>query len=103
MIGKVVNFNDIDEARRLLGLGETATMKEIKSAYRKLSHRHHPDKHGSDGAEDDSMMKKLNEAYKLLLSYCGDYKYSFTEEDIARTYPEEEYMKKWRERWFNSI
>lgn len=99
----MVNFDDIDEARRLLRLGEAATLREIKSAYRKLSHRHHPDKHGDDAEEDDLMMKKLNQAYKLLLDYCNDYKYSFREEDIGRTYPYEEHMRKWRDRWFNSI
>jgi hypothetical protein len=45
------------------------------------------------------MMKKLNQAYKLLMDYCTDYKYSFNEEDVARTYPNEEYWRKWRESW----
>jgi len=99
----MVNFNEIDEARRLLGLGEAATLKKIKSAYRRLAHRYHPDKHGSPMAESEQMMKKLNQAYKLLMDYCDNYKYSFKEEDIARTYPHEEYMRKWRENWFNSI
>jgi hypothetical protein len=45
----MVNFNELDEARRLLGLGEAATLKEIRSAYRRLAHHHHPDKHyGAD-------------------------------------------------------
>jgi DnaJ-class molecular chaperone len=99
----VTNFDDIDEARKLLGLDETATLKEIESAYRKLSHRYHPDKHGGTVGESDLMMKELNRAHRLLLDYCSDYKYSFREEDIARTYPYEEYMRKWRGRWFQSI
>ncbi|MFC1934111.1 J domain-containing protein [Chloroflexota bacterium] len=99
----MANFNEIDEARRLLGLGEAATLKELKSAYRRLAHRHHPDKHGSATEENDVMMKKLNRAYKLLMDYCNDYKYGFREEDIGRTYAYEEEMRKWRENWFNSI
>jgi len=99
----MANFNEIDEARRLLGLGEAATLKEVKSAYRRLAHRHHPDVHGSATDENDEVMKKLNRAYKLLMDYCTDYKYSFREEDIGRTYPHEEHMRKWRENWFNSI
>jgi DnaJ-class molecular chaperone len=39
----MANFNEIEEARKLLGLGEAATPKEIKRAYRTLAHRHHPD------------------------------------------------------------
>ena len=52
----MANFNEIDEARRLLGLGEVATLKEIKSAYRRLAHRHHPaDKHGSATEENEKV------------------------------------------------
>jgi len=98
-----VNFNELEEARRLLGLGEAATLREIKNAYRRLAHLHHPDKHDSAKEENDEMMKKLNRAYKSLLDYCTDYKYSFREEDVAKTYPGEEDWKKWRERWFDSI
>lgn len=95
----MVNFNEIDEARRLLGLGEAAMLKEIRSAYRRLAQRHHPDKHDGANKEDDEMMKKLNRAYKLLLDYCANYKYSFGEEDVAKIYPKEEDWRKWRERW----
>ena len=97
------NFEDIDEARRLLGLGEAATLKEIRSIYRRLAHRYHPDKHIVTSKEDVEKMKKLNRAYKVLMDYCTDYKYGFKEEDVARTYPYEEEMRKWRENWFNSI
>ena len=99
----MANFTEIDEARTVLGLSETATLKEIKSAYRTLAHRHHPDKHSDAESIEDEIMKKLNWAYKLLIDYCDNYKYSFREEDIARTYPEEEYMRNWRKNWFNSI
>jgi hypothetical protein len=30
------------------------------------------------------MMKKLNQAYKLLLNYCTDLKHSFNEEAVIR-------------------
>jgi hypothetical protein len=69
----MANFDEIDEARRLLGLGEAATLK------------------------------KLNRAYKALMDYCTDYKYSFKEADVAMIYPYEEQMRKWRENWFGSI
>ncbi len=98
-----MNFTEINEARRLLGLGEAATQKEIRSAYRRLAHHYHPDKHDSADEENNEMMKKLNRAYKMLMDYCTDYKYSLKEEDVARTYPYEEEMRKWRENWFNSI
>ena len=99
----MANFDEIEEARKLLGLGEAATLKEIRSAYRKLANRHHPDKHGSATEENENMMRKLNRAYKLLMDYCTDYKYSFKEEDVARTYPKEEQFRTWGDRWFDSI
>jgi preprotein translocase subunit Sec63 len=96
----MANFDEIDEARKLLGLGDAATITEIKNAYRRLAHRYHPDKH-SGGADETEVMKKLNWAYKLLMSYCGDYNYSFREEDVARTYPHEEYLRKYYYGWFD--
>jgi DnaJ-class molecular chaperone len=98
------NFEEINEARKILNLGGAATLKEIKTAYRRLAARYHPDKQAGSGlAEAEETMKRLNWAYKLLMDYCTDYKYSFKQEDVARTYPQEEYMREWRENWFNSI
>ena len=100
----MANFLEIDEARKILSLGDTATLKEIKATYRRLASHYHPDKHTASGlAETEEMMKRLNRAYKVLEEYCRDYKYSFREEDVARTYPHEEQVRKWRENWFNSI
>jgi DnaJ-class molecular chaperone len=100
----MANFDEIDEARKLLGLGEEATLKEIRSVYRRMASRYHPDKHTTgDSSQYEETMKKLNWAYKVLTEYCRDYKYTFREEDVARTYPSEEYMRKWRKNWFNSI
>ena len=100
----MANFNEIEEARKLLGLGEAATLKEIKTAYRTMAHRHHPDKHTSTVSDETAeTMKRLNWAYKLLTDYCSEYKYSFKEEDIARTYSYDEYLRTFKDKWFNSI
>ena len=45
-----------------LGLSKTASSEEIKKAYRKLAHQHHPDK--GNGNEDK--FKQINEAYSVL-------------------------------------
>lgn len=95
----MVDFSKIDEARRLLELGETATMKEIKSSYRRLAQRYHPDKHGNPDSERDETMKRVNQAYNLLMDYCADYRFCFKREDVARTHPEEEDYKNWQEKW----
>ncbi len=99
----MANYDEIEEARKTLGLGEEATLKEIKKAYRKLAHRHHPDKLTEDDTSGRETMKRLNQAYRLLLDYCNEYKYGFREEDVARTYFYDEYMRTYKDRWFSSI
>ncbi len=94
------NFHEIDEARKLLGLGREATLQEIKNAYRRLAHRYHPDKADGAGQENSETMKKLNLAYRLLLDYCANFKYSFDEEDVARNSQHEQDWGKWRESWW---
>lgn len=96
-----MNFDQIDDARKLLGLGEEATLKEIKDAYHSLAHHHHPDKPENSAAEDEQMMKKLNQAYKVLMDYCNTYRYSFKIEEVVRTYPYEEEMRRWNESWYD--
>lgn len=48
----------------ILGVSRTATADEIKSAYRGLVRKHHPDIDKSAGAED--RFKKINQAYEVL-------------------------------------
>lgn len=92
----MANFQEIDEARRTLGLSEAATLKEIKQAYRKMAFRYHPDRDPTD-ARSAETMKKLNRVYQVLMHYCARFHYTFREEDVARAYPEEEYLRRWRE------
>jgi DnaJ-class molecular chaperone len=33
---------------KILGISKTASAEDIKKAYRKLAHQHHPDKKGGD-------------------------------------------------------
>lgn len=46
----------------ILGVSKGASDDEIKKAYRKAAHQHHPDKSGGDEAR----FKKVNEAYQVL-------------------------------------
>src|SRR5210317_116916 len=46
----------------ILGVSKNASDKELKSAYKKLSMQHHPDRTGGD----DSKFKEINEAYSTL-------------------------------------
>lgn len=47
---------------KILGVEKNASEAEIKSAFRKLAHEHHPDKNKGD----DKKFKEINEAYQTL-------------------------------------
>lgn len=45
----------------VLGISKNATQDEIKKAFHRLAHKHHPDKGG-----DEKKFKEINEAYQVL-------------------------------------
>ncbi|MHB0978000.1 MAG: DnaJ C-terminal domain-containing protein [Minisyncoccota bacterium] len=47
---------------KILGVSKNATEEEIKKAFRKLAHEHHPDKKGGNEAK----FKEISEAYAVL-------------------------------------
>jgi DnaJ-class molecular chaperone len=46
----------------ILGVEKNASAEDIKKAYRKMAHQHHPDKQGGNEAK----FKEINEAYQVL-------------------------------------
>ena len=59
-----VQFRDYYET---LGVSKTASEAEIKSAFRKLARKHHPDMaKAKDKAASEEQFKKINEAYEVL-------------------------------------
>jgi molecular chaperone DnaJ len=54
-----------DDYYKILGISRNASPEEIKTAYRKLAHKYHPDKAGGN----EAMFKKINEAYQVLSNH----------------------------------
>jgi len=62
-----VGYNQIDEARKLLGLEERTSLEEIKESYRQFAQVNHPDKDPENNQFREDF-EKVTRAYKLLTS-----------------------------------
>lgn len=56
---------EIKDYYKILELEPSASLKEIKSAYRRLAHQYHPDKNGND-LYASSQFEIIKEAYEVL-------------------------------------
>ena len=77
-------YKKITEARKLLGLPEKATIKEVKSAYRNLVKKWHPDTCKENNDKCKEMTQKIITAYETIISYCNEYKISFAEKEVKK-------------------
>jgi DnaJ-class molecular chaperone len=81
-----LTYADLKTSLHLFGLGEHASLREIKARHRALVKRCHPD----TGQENDpEMIRQVNAAYRVLLDYVAEYRFSFSEEEFYEQNPEE--------------
>jgi hypothetical protein len=64
-------------AKDLLGLGDSATMAEIKFVFRNSSRQYHPDLAGNT-LKNREKMRQISEAYQTILSYCENFHFPLT-------------------------
>jgi hypothetical protein len=95
---KTFKAEEIDRARRLLHLGERASIEEIKFAYRQMCKQWHPDTQ-RDTSVSSTKIKEINVAYKLLLDYCENYRCSCVPDTVEPFDPE----KWWYQRFGENI
>ena len=84
-------YQQITEARKLLELPEQATLAEIKASYRNLIRKYHPDRYPEDQVKCTEMTARLTVAYKTIITYCNQYRFSFTKEEVQKYLPTEEW------------
>lgn len=81
-----MTYADLKTSLRTFGLGERASLREIRARHRALVKRHHPDT-GQEG--DPEMIRQVNAAYQVLLDYVKEYRFSFAEGEFYEQNPEE--------------
>ncbi|WP_459886357.1 molecular chaperone DnaJ [Caminibacter profundus] len=67
-----------------------STINDINKKYKSLAKKVH-----SDIGGDEDKMKEINWAYRVLKEYVENYRFTFSEDEILRQYPEE-FLKKFK-------
>jgi len=83
--------DEIEKALEMLVLPKLISRTEIKTQYRLLAKKNHPDAGGS--AEK---MEQLNHAYALLMQYINEFRYTFDEEEISKQFPGADYVQRFK-------
>ncbi|MDO8840874.1 J domain-containing protein [Methanocalculus sp.] len=65
------------EAADILGVGESASIIQIRTRYHALVRKWHPDISEHTPEETHNEMVRLNEAYDVLIEYCMRYEIFF--------------------------
>jgi len=84
-------IEEIDRALDILGLPKLVTREDIKKQYHFLAKKKHPDI-GGDAME----MEQLNTAYKLLMKYIEEFRYTFDEEEVSKQFPGADHAQRYR-------
>jgi DnaJ-class molecular chaperone len=87
-------YEEITNALRVLGLYESATVKEIKNRYRELLKEWHPDLcEGNESVRKQKTIEIIS-AYRIIMDYCEQYRFSFSKEEIEKYISPEELWEK---------
>lgn len=87
---------DFRDYYKTLGVGRSATDAEIKSAYRKLARKHHPDLNPNN-KDAEKRFKEINEAYQVLSDSDKRKKYDTLGADWERISAEQEARRKYEQ------
>lgn len=82
---------EINRALEILELPKFITQDDIKKQYRFLAKKYHPDLGG-----DVQKMEEINYAYRLLMKYIEEFRYTFDDDEINRQYPGADYAQRFR-------
>lgn len=97
-----MTYEELQLALTEFDLSSQTTWKKIRARHRELVRRYHPDK--GEQADEDKI-RRINEAYKVLSEYVGDYRFDFSREQFLDQYPEERLREQfWSEKpWGENV
>lgn len=81
----------ISWALEVLEFPVLSSKEELKVRYHFLAKTLHPDRGG-----DKVSMARVNEAYEILKEYMDNFKFTFSDEEIAKQFPEELHVNRFR-------
>ncbi len=84
-------IEQINEALDILELPKLIIKADVKKQYRFLSKKYHPDQGGNTIKQE-----QINYAYKLLMKYIEEFRYTFDEDEISKQFPGAKYAEQFR-------
>ena len=81
----------INEALEILELPKLITKSDVKKQYRFLSKKYHPDQGG-----DAVRQEQINYAYKLLMKYIEEFRYTFNDIEVSNQFPGAKHAEQFR-------
>jgi len=81
-----MTYRQLREALEVFGLGDRATMVQLKARHRELVKAHHPDQ---GLCKDPEAIRNINKAHKIIMDYCQSYRFCFSEEEFLAQTPTE--------------
>jgi len=82
---------EIEGALDILSLPKLINKDDIKKQYHFLAKKAHPDVGG-----DAKDMEKINDAYRLLMKYIEEFRYTFDEEELSKQFPGAGYAQRFK-------
>jgi curved DNA-binding protein CbpA len=81
----------ISNALDILELPKLIRKADVKKQYRFLSKKYHPDQGG-----DAMKQEQINYAYKLLMKYIEEFRYTFDDKEISNQFPGAKHAEQFR-------
>ncbi|PLX97177.1 MAG: molecular chaperone DnaJ [Desulfuromonas sp.] len=85
-----MTYGELQRACQTLGVGERASLQEVKERYRERVRTAHPD---VAPEADEMTIRELNAAYRLLRQYCQGYRFDFSQAAFDAQHPEERLLR----------